>query len=263
MSDLMLKPAACLVGLLVGLAVVAPVRAQTAESVFKDCETCAEMVVVPAGTFDMGGDPFTPSTRPSEWPQHPVTLRSFALSKYEVTQEQWVAVMGTNPSTFKGPTLPVDHVSWDDAQVFAQRLSAATGKPYRLPTEAEWEYAARAGTTTEYPFDPNFDGPGDYAWIASNSENSTHPVGEKEPNDFGLYDTLGNVWEWVQDCFSETYDTAPADGSAAPETDGCDRVVRGGSWTNTLVLLRPANRVRFHPSVRISNLGFRLARTLP
>jgi formylglycine-generating enzyme required for sulfatase activity len=261
--NLIRPPAACLVGLLCSSAVITTVRAQTPASEFRDCDTCAEMVVIPAGTFEMGGDPFSLSTQPNELPQHLVTLRSFAVGKYEVTQEEWVAVMGTNPSEFKGPTLPVEQVSWDDAQLFIRRLNAMTGGGYRLPTEAEWEYAARAGTTTEYPFDAYFDQASDYAWILSVSQARTHPVGEKLPNEFGLYDTLGNVWEWVQDCSSENYERAPSDGSAAPETDGCRRGLRGGSWNNTSLVLRSGSRVSLAPGTQIATLGFRLAKTLP
>ena len=253
---------ACLVGLFCSLVLIAPVRAQTPAGEFRDCDACAEMVVIPAGTFEMGGDPFSLATQPSELPQHVVTLSSFAMGKYEVTQDQWAAVMGTNPSAFKGPMLPVERVSWDDAQLFIRRVNAMTGGGYRLPTEAEWEYAARAGTTTEYPFDVDFDEPSDYGWILSVSRGTTHPVGGKLPNEFGLYDTLGNVWEWVQDCSTENYEGAPPDGSAAPETNGCDRGVRGGSWNNTSMVLRSGGRVSLAPGTRINNLGLRLAKTL-
>jgi formylglycine-generating enzyme required for sulfatase activity len=222
------------------------------------------MVVIPAGNFLMGSksDPFSSSAPfADEQPQHSVYLRSFALGKFEVTQEQWYAVMGTMPSHFKGRTLPVEQVSWDDAQTFVQKLSAKTGKTYRLPTEAEWEYAARAGSQTNYFFGDDQSQLGRYAWFGSNSRNSTQPVGEKLPNAFGLYDMLGNVWEWTEDCWNKNYNRAPNDGSAWTRGDCSQRVVRGGSWFNNPQNLRAAYRVRNTTSNRNNGDGFRVART--
>ena len=184
---------------------------------FKDCDDCPEMVRIPAGTFLMGSkaDPFA-SSQPSadEQPQHQVSVKAFAMGKYEVTQEQWYAVMGNLPSNFKGRSLPVEQVSWSDAQEFVRRLSAKTGKTYRLPSEAEWEYAARAGSRTEWSFGDSQNELGRYAWFNANSGNTTHPVGEKLPNAFGLHDMHGNVWEWTEDCWNDNYNGAPNDGSA-------------------------------------------------
>ena len=158
-------------------------------SVFKDCDDCPEMVVIPAGSFMMGSppdpeqDPFS-NAKPvkagdeTEKPQHLVIIQSFAIGKYEVTQEQWYAVMGSNPSSNKGRTLPVENVSWDDAQVFVQMLSKKTGKKYRLPSEAEWEYAARGGSTTTYPWGNSDAELHVYAWFKAIA-NSTNPVGLK------------------------------------------------------------------------------------
>ena len=231
---------------------------------FKDCPDCPEMVVIPAGAFLMGSkaDPFA-STQPSEneQPQYQVTIKSFAIGKYEVTQEQWYAVMGTLPSRFKGRTLPVEQVSWSDAQEFVKKLSDNTGKNYRLPSEAEWEYAARAGSQTAYSFGDNVGELGRYGWFNNNSNNTTHPVGEKLPNAFGLHDMHGNVWEWTEDCWNENYSNAPTDGSAWTAGNCSLRVVRGGSWYIDPQYLRSAGRDRFTTASRFSSVGFRVART--
>jgi formylglycine-generating enzyme required for sulfatase activity len=265
MIKLKLFWAACFLTLLLG-ANSAPALAQTVGTVFKDCADCPDMVVIPAGSYPMGSRP-GPFSRPpaDEQPRHAVTLESFALGKYEVTQEQWVAVMGGNPSfNNSGPTLPVEMVSWDDVQVFIRKLNAKTGKRYRLPTESEWEYAARAGSTSAYSFGDDVARLGQYAWFRGNSGNRTHPVGEKAANEFGLHDMHGNVWEWVEDCYKPNYVGAPTDGSAAPREDACDRVFRGGSWVSNLPdFLRSAYRYRFLQFIRLSYLGFRLAATLP
>ena len=241
-------------------------------AVFKDCDECPEMVVIPAGSFMMGSppdpeqDPFS-NAKPvkvgddTEKPQHLVTVQSFAMGKYEVTQEQWYAVMGSNPSSNKGRTLPVENVSWDDAQVFVQKLSQKTGKKYRLPTEAEWEYAARGGSTTTYPWGNSDAELHVYAWFKAIA-NSTNPVGLKKPNQFGLHDMLGNVWEWTQDCWNVNYTGAPTDGSAWTNGSCSSRVVRGGSWYYYPQFYRTALRFR-HTSVnRTNDFGFRIARDL-
>ena len=206
-------------------------------------------------------DPFSNIQPPAnEQPQHPVTLKPFALGKHEVTQEQWVSLMGDNPSYNKGRSLPVENVSWDDAQAFVAKLNAKTGKRYRLPTESEWEYAAQAGSTADYSFGNDAAQLPQYAWYIVNARDKTHPVGEKLPNKFGLHDMNGNVWEWVQDCYTDSYAGAPADGRAAPDRPDCDRVVRGGSWESNPDFLRSAFRGRVRPSHKVLNLGFRLAR---
>ena len=213
-------------------------------------------------------DPFSnaaPKTRgpADEKPQRRVQIAPFAMGKYEVTQEQWYAVMGANPSGNKGRTLPVEQVSWEDAQVFIQKLNQKTGQQYRLPSEAEWEYAARAGSQAEYSFGDDEKELGRYAWYSANSSRQTHPVGEKQANRFGLHDMHGNVWEWVQDCWHDNYLGAPTDGSAW--TTGCNgdyRVLRGGSWDYLPAILRSADRDRVTPDLRFNYYGLRLARTL-
>ena len=197
--------------------------------------------------------------------EHQVSIsQPFYLGKYEVTQEQWVAVMGTgsNPSIFKGRTNPVENVSWDDVQVFIQKLNEKEGdNKYRLPTEAEWEHAARAGSETKWFFGSDPNQLGKYAWFKDNSAGTTHPVGEKQPNPWGLYDIYGNVWEWVQDWYGEYPEgammdpTGPASGSA--------RIYRGGSWFNPANSCRSAYRGKRLPGYRRSHLGFRLAFSSP
>ena len=242
-------------------------------TIIKDCPECPEMVVLPSGSFLMGSppdpepDPFSnekPETigEVNEKPQHRVQIQSFAIGKYEVTQEQWYAVMGNNPSGNKGRTLPVEQVSWDDIQQFIAKLNQKTGQKYRLPSEAEWEYAARAGSTSIYPFGDSDMELHVYAWFSAIA-GGTNPVGLKRPNQFGLFDMLGNVWEWTQDCWHRNYAGAPTEGSAW--TTGCSdnfRVLRGGAWNNLYpVLLRSATRIRYFPDYRNLSVGFRLART--
>jgi formylglycine-generating enzyme required for sulfatase activity len=217
---------------------------------------------------DFALDPFTNEKSkvigmPDEKPLHRVQMQSFAIGGYEVTQEQWYAVMGNNPSKNKGRTLPVEQVSWDDIQQFIAKLNQKTGQKYRLPSEAEWEYAARAGTTAEWSHGNDESKLGNYAWYGRTSGGNTQAVGQKLPNAFGLYDMHGNVWEWTQDCWHETYAGAPTDGSAW--ITGCSdnfRVLRGGSWVSDSADLRSARRYRFNPDQRSNVYGFRLARDL-
>lgn len=243
-------------------------------TIIKHCPECPEMVVLPGGSFlmgsppDPGPDPFSNEKpkaigQPSEKPQHRVQIQSFAIGKYEVTQEQWYAVMGNNPSETKGRTLPVEQVSWDDIQEFITKLNQKTGQNYRLPSEAEWEYAARAGTTTEWSHGNDESKLGKYSWYRQNSGGKSHSVGQKLPNAFGLFDMHGNVWEWTQDCWHQTYAGAPTDGSAW--TTGCAeniRMLRGGSWVIDSLDLRSADRDRVSPDYRNGYIGFRLARDL-
>ncbi|WP_082914930.1 SUMF1/EgtB/PvdO family nonheme iron enzyme [Paramagnetospirillum marisnigri] len=231
---------------------------------FKDCPTCPEMVIIPPGSFLMGSPSGEKDSHVDERPQHRVTIAApFALGKTEVTQAEWEAVMGNNPSKFRGANRPVENVSWDDVQVFIRKLNEMTGKRYRLPSEAEWEYAARAGTTTPWSCGGSETCLSSVAVYDANSGNQTKPVQSKSDNAFGLYDMHGNVYEWVQDCWHSNYSGAPSDGSAWLETNSCDRVFRGGSWGDNPRNLRSAFRYHFTPGNRNGSLGFRLARTLP
>ncbi|TRU66844.1 MAG: serine/threonine-protein kinase pkn1 [Microcystis viridis Mv_BB_P_19951000_S69D] len=217
-----------------------------------------EMVSLPAGQFLMGS-----SERDNEKPPHQVKVNSFAIGKYPVTQAQYQAVMGTNPSHFKNnPQNPVEKVSWNDAQAFCQKLSQITGKTYRLPTEAEWEYACRAGTTTRYYFGDDANQLGDYAWYSGNSGNKTHPVGQKKPNAWGLYDMSGNVWEWCEDNRHENYIGAPEDGSAwlinNDNRSQSSKCPRGGSWCNNPDICRSAYRYDLFRRDNYDFSGFRV-----
>ena len=225
----------------------------------KDCYYCPEMVVLPVGSFEMGSN-----ESGDERPVHRVNVPSFLIGKTEVTQGQWIAVMGSNPSSFGscGDDCPVERVSWNDAQDFALRLSQKTGKQYRLPSEAEWEYAARAGSNTKWSFGDNESQLGDYAWYVSNSQGKSQRVAQKRPNAFGVYDMHGNVWEWTQDCWNANYSGALTNGSAWESGDCSKRVLRGGSWNYGLSHLRSAYRGRDTPDNRYILNGFRLARTL-
>ncbi|MCA2940980.1 MAG: formylglycine-generating enzyme family protein, partial [Microcystis sp. M113S1] len=219
-----------------------------------------EMVSLPAGKFLMGS-----SDSDREKPPHQVKVNSFAIGKYPITQAQYQAVMGNNPSRFKNnPQNPVENVSWNDAQAFCQKLSQITGKTYRLPTEAEWEYACRAGTTTRYYFGDDDNQLGDYAWGSANSNNKTHPVGQKKPNAWGLHDMSGNVWEWCEDDWHNSYAGAPDDGTAWIDNDNRSqslKCLRGGSWNYSPNYCRSATRNRFNPDYL--DFGFRVACVSP
>jgi len=204
-----------------------------------------EMVYIPGGTFQMGG-----TENSSEQALHQVTVKPFFIGKYAITQEQWQAVMGNNPSYFKGAKRPVETVLWQDAVEFCAKLSQKTGKNYRLPREAEWEYACRAGTTTPFHFGEtitpdlvNYKGNYPYASAPKGLyRQETTPVGSFPPNAFGLYDMHGNVWEWCSDRWHDNYNGAPTDGSSW-ETGGSDYcVLRGGSWNHYAVYCRSAYR---------------------
>jgi formylglycine-generating enzyme required for sulfatase activity len=231
---------------------------------------CPQMVVVPAGKFTMGSPATEMSRGEYEGPQHEVRIvRAFAVSRFEVTFDQWDACMQYGGcmrvlTPFGAGKQPAINVSWDDAQEYVKWLSAFTGRRYRLLTEAEWEYAARAGSTGPYSFEGDALMLGEYAWYLENSGNKTHPVGEKKPNAFGLYDMHGNVGEWVEDCYHETYDGAPTDGSAWTTGNSTFRVFRGGSWLDSpwFGSLRSAHRARNTPDDGGDTLGFRVGRTL-
>ena len=222
-----------------------------------------EMVLIPAGEFLMGSPDSDKDAQRREKPQHRVRItKPFYLGKYLVTQEQWEAVMGNNPSRFKGPKNPVEHVSWDDCQQFLEKLNAKVGGggSSQLPTEAQWEYACRAGSTTRYCFGDEESGLGEYAWYDANSGSKTHPVGEKKPNAWGLYDMHGNVWEWCQDWYDGGYyANSPTDDPTGPP-GGSVRVLRGGSWHDAARCCRSACRGSLRPGYRDRTLGFRVAR---
>jgi formylglycine-generating enzyme required for sulfatase activity len=184
---------------------------------------------------------------------------SFSIGKYPVTQAQWQAVMGNNPSEFKGENNPVESVSRKDIVRFCEILSDRTGKAFRLPSEAEWEYAARAGTTTRYSFGDDEGLLEQYAWYKKNSQHQTHPVGEKKPNDWGLYDMYGNVWEWCEDAWHNDYQQdAPVDGHAWDNGSQGLGVVRGGSYFDSNDGCRSARRISSDPNSSHSNIGFRV-----
>ena len=223
-----------------------------------------EFVLIPAGEFEMGSPSDEEDRYDDEGPAHTVTIEeSYYLGKYEVTQEQWKAVMGSNPSCFEGDDLPVEKVSWNDVQEFIEKLNEMEGTDkYCLPSEAEWEYACRAGTTTRYSFGDDESELEDYAWYSSNSNSKTHVVGQKKPNAWGLYDMHGNVWEWCQDAYHSDYDGAPSDGSAWEDSGSSDRVDRGGGWGSGARSCRSALRGWDDPGAHGDYLGFRVLRKL-
>lgn len=229
-----------------------------------------EFVQIPAGEFYMGSlagiiHIIPDSGRPvDEGPVHRVKIpQSFYLGKYEVTQKQWRDVMGNNPSYFKGDDLPVENIPWNDVQDFIKKINAKEGvTKYRLPSEAEWEYAARAGTITSYSFGYDESKLGDYAWCNNNDGDKTHEVGKKRPNPWGLYDMYGNVWEWVQDKWHKNYDGAPNDGSAWEIGSSSARVIRGGGWFYPSFNCRSAYRIEYVVDNHVEVIGFRLLRDL-
>jgi formylglycine-generating enzyme required for sulfatase activity len=230
-----------------------------------------------------------------ESPQHNVLLPSFALGKYDVTRGEYAAFVRDtgypagdgcfessmpksnkradgnwqNPGFEQTDRDPVTCVSWDDARAYIAWLNGKVSGakpeagPYRLPSEAEWEYAARAGTTTRFWWGDNDDGAAAHAWDKDNSDGKTHAVGLKPPNPFGLYDMVGNLWQWTEDCYADNYAKAPINGSAAESPDGCMRVDRGSCWLYPTWLLRSATRERNPADFRDVVMGFRVARTLP
>ena len=217
-----------------------------------------EMIFVKGGTFTMGATAEQGSDAfDFEKPTHSVTVSDFYIGKYEVTQAQWRAVMGSNPSCFKGDNLPVENVSWNDVQEFITKLNAQTGKKYRLPTEAEWEYAARGGNQSKGYKYSGSNSISNIAWYDANSNKMTHIVGQKSPNELGIYDMSGNVWEWCQDWYgsysssSQTNPTGPSSGSY--------RVLRGGCWYTFAGICRVSNLTYYNPDYRSNRHGFRLA----
>ena len=280
------------------------VAAGTPGSVFRECPDCPEMVVIPAGRFTMGSTDAerawavsqraTPGSVADEAPQHEVTLKSFALGKYDVTRAEYTTFVKDtgysvgngcyepgNPDTAKlvdaswqTPGFsqtdrdPVVCVSWRDAKAYIawlnKKVSGKVDGPYRLPSESEWEYAARGGTLTKFWWGDDASATADHAWFKDNAGGVTHPVGLKPANPFGLEDIVGNVSQWTEDCYAESYAGAPTDGSAAQGKDDCLRSDRGGSlWHFATWLLRSATRERTPADYRGRVMGFRVARTLP
>jgi len=219
-----------------------------------------QFVKIPVGSFTMGCSVGDQECHADEKPAHRVSItRPFEMGKYQVTQAEYEAATAVNPSYSQGPNLPVEGVSWDDARKFCEALSGkADGYRYRLPTEAQWEYAARAGdTSSRYgPLD-------EVAWSRDNSGGKSHPVGEKKPNGFGLYDMLGNVWEWVQDWHSITYYSHSPESDPQGPATGEYRVARGGSWRGVVRgHARVSSRYMLKPNVRSIVVGFRCVREL-
>jgi len=221
-----------------------------------------EMVYVAGGTFTMGASDYDSEAHSCEKPAHSITLSDYYIGKYEVTQKQWVEIMGSNPSWWKGDNLPVENVSWNDIQEFLRKLNAKTGKNYRLPTEAEWEFAARGrNSSRNYKYSGSND-IGTVAWYDGNSGDKTHPVGTKQPNELGIYDMTGNVLEWCHDWFdSNYYSKSPSSNPKGPSS-GASRVLRGGSWNFSARYSRVPDRSHSTPDDRYSFSGFRLASSL-
>ena len=216
-----------------------------------------EMVFVEGGTFTMGATAEQKSDAyDDESPTHSVTLSSYYIGRYEVTQAQWYAVMGSNPSYFKGDNLPVEQVTWNDVQEFITKLNQQTGKTFRLPTEAEWEYAARGGNQSKGYKYSGSNSISDVAWCVDNSNRTTHAVGEKQPNELGIYDMSGNVWEWCQDWYG-SYSSDSQINPIGPSS-GSYCVYRGGSWEGYANYCRVSERGSFSSGSRGDYLGFRL-----
>ncbi|MBQ5949530.1 formylglycine-generating enzyme family protein, partial [Massilia sp. ST3] len=234
---------------------------------FKDCPACPIMVPLPAGAFTMGSN----NSDPSEKPAHPVAIGApFAIGKHEVSLQQWNACVnagGCQKTTLPAslpPDAPVRDVSWDDAQQYVKWLSASTGKAYRLPTEAEWEYAARGGTATRYWWGEQM------ATGKANCKDCGQPWSNDAPaktgsftaNPYGLHDTSGSVWEWVSDCWHNNFKDAPADGRSWDQANCRVRVIRGGSWREGAPYMVSSTRFRYDASVRHTQNGFRVARSM-
>jgi formylglycine-generating enzyme required for sulfatase activity len=254
-------------------------RAQSKAFAFREplaAEIGLEMVAIPSGKFTMGSPESEQDRYPDESPQHEVTVQPFFIGKYPITQAQWRVIankpqiereLNPDPSDFKGDNRPVEQVSWEEAVEFCQRLSRETGRDYRLPTEAEWEYACRAGTTTPFYFGRTITGKlvnydSDVIYLQERKvkgKGETTPVSDFQPNAFGLYDMYGNVWEWCMDHWNINYEGTPTDGSAWLFDDkNANRLLRGGSWLTYPRNCRSANRGRNTPVYRYSDIGFRV-----
>lgn len=254
------------IALLTALPGLAAAPAGAAEPVvFRDCPQCPEMVTAPAGSFIMGDD----GDFKYEKPAHRVTIPySFAIGRYEVTFDEWAACLDEggcqkNPDDHKWgrEKRPVVNITFDEAEGYAGWLSAKTGHKYRLPTEAEWEYAARGGTDTEYWWgDEVGDDNANCRTCAPTISHETYPVGSYKPNPFGLYDVHGNVWEWVRDCWRPDYLNAPVDGAARLDGDCRFRVNRSGSWYYVSTNVRAAYRAKFPANAFSYGIGLRVVR---
>ncbi len=215
-----------------------------------------KMLPVSGGTFTMGATPEMENPYDDEKPTHQVTVSSFLMGQTEVTQALWKAVMGSNPSEFRGDKRPVECVSWDDCKKFISKLNSLTGKHFRLPTEAEWEFAARGGNLSRHtPYSGSSDLDA-VAWYGDNSADETHPVATKQANELGLYDMSGNVYEWCSDWYGDYSSSAQTD--PAGPASGSNRVFRGGSWYNIAWCCRSSFRGYYTPDFRDFYLGFRL-----
>ncbi|MBC7086061.1 MAG: formylglycine-generating enzyme family protein, partial [Methanomethylovorans sp.] len=213
---------------------------------------------IPAGEFKMDSNNYSYKN------DNIVTIQKpFYLGRYPVTQKEWKSVMGYNPSCFEGDDRPIECVSWYDVQDFITKLNVKENtNKYRLPTETEWEFACRAGTTTKYSFGDTDSKLGEYAWYYGNSEHQTHPVGMKKPNPWGLYDMHGNVWEWCQNTYYENYADDLDYADNWEDITAFSPALRGGSWVNYPRKCRSAYRLTFHPNYGHYSLGFRLLRSL-
>ncbi len=226
-------------------------------SEYRHLPTGILFVRLPGGTFDMGSPETEPGRADNEGPVHRVTLSSFLIAKYEVSQAEWQKVMGLNPGASKrGDTLAVESVSWEDCQEFCEKTKLS------LPTEAQWEYACRAGTSRPFAGTGKVD---EMAWVEENSGRQTHPVGEKKANDFGLHDMHGNVWEWCADWYQADFyrESSGAKDPLCENSDSEYRVVHGGSWFFDASACRSACRNGLPPGMREVDLGFRLAWSSP
>jgi formylglycine-generating enzyme required for sulfatase activity len=238
----------------------APVCAEglKAGETWREPNTGIEFVYIPAGCFDMGLDD---TAEKDELPVHKVCVKAFMLSRYEITQEQYRKVTTLKPSEFAGGDLPVEQVSWDDAQLFVREMNRVSGQRFSLPSESQWEYACRAGGQHSTYCGQGF--LAQLAWGEGNADYHPHPVGKKKANAWNLYDMSGNVREWVEDCYGDSYSGAPADGSPVQRAECPLRVQRGGAWIDNPQAARAANRSGVISAQRNGLTGFRLARTLP
>lgn len=234
-------------------------------AIAKDCAECPEMVRIPGGTFRMGDE--TGDGNPDERPVHEVRVPAFSMSRYEISFDEWDACARAGACAdiwdqdWGRSRQPLINVSWNEAQAYVRWLSRKTGRSYRLPSEAEWEYAARAGGTAQYPWGAEVVPGLAICWSHCGTDaDQPAPVGSTRPNAFGLYDMHGNVWEWVEDCSNPDYGGAPRDGSAWEEGDCGSRMARGGGWRNFSSDMRSAIRFALPPNIQYTVLGLRIVR---